>query len=392
MKAIIIAFGHPENVLSLSKAVGKLIDLTLLFVFSGDCFKQGVLDIDLRKIPYGLSTAPEIIQDLIPAPVNNFIDRKFKIWILRTPSRKIVKDIKLKNYFLCRKTAKEIHRGNFDVIHFNGTSGFLLYFYWILRRYPKIWTLHDYISHSGEFSRKGALVNKFYTKLDFEFIQHYEYLKKEFCRYFQIDPTKVHQIYSGEFNIFKYFGQKKIDIPGNYILYFGRISRYKGLDYLIEAFELLAERIDNVTLVIAGAGRLWFDINKHEGQNKIIFLNRYIPTEELNHLVNNCMFVVTPYLDATHSAVIMTSFAYNKPVVSSNVGGVSEVIRDNKNGRLVPPANPVLLSEAMFELLKNPGKLKTFSKYIERMKTKGNYSWDYIGNKTVQVYNKVIRT
>lgn len=96
---------------------------------------------------------------------------------------------------------------------------------------------------------------------------------------------------------------------------------------------LLAERgdevvgIDNIndyydaeaTLTIAGGGRMYFDYSPYECLKYIKLINRYIPTEELAGLLQQCDFTVCPYTDATQSGVIMTSLTMSKPVVATSL-------------------------------------------------------------------------
>lgn len=98
-----------------------------------------------------------------------------------------------------------------------------------------------------------------------------------------------------------------------YILFFGRIDRYKGLDKLVKSH--LASGLETI-LVIAGSGKLWFDVPV---TNKIILINRYIHDEELNFLFKNAKMSVMPYLSITQTSLISIPFYFKCPVIFSNI-------------------------------------------------------------------------
>ncbi|NVO21371.1 MAG: glycosyltransferase family 4 protein [Bacteroidetes bacterium] len=390
LKIALIAFGNVENVLSHAKAMSSKVDLTLIFVFAGSSYQGGILKMDLAQLPYGLSNDHEKNLEIIPDEIKKFIGNSFRLWFVRTPSRKILRDKWLKNFRIIRSASSVIRKEGFNLIHFNGSGGFVGYFHLLLPGYPKLWTLHDYKSHSGEESTQNNFVNKFYTYLNFDFLQHYKYLQKEFVNYFAIkEPERVHQVYTGKLDIYHNYDDGKFSTPTNYILFFGRISRYKGLDRLVEAFNRLTESNKDVKLVIAGGGKLWFDREVITINDQIIFLHRYIETNELAALIKNCLFVVAPYTDATHSAVVISSYAFNKPVLATDVGGLSEVIRHGITGMLIPPDDSEALYGALKEMTSDTAKLKSMGEHIEKLEIP-EMSWDFIGDKMVDIYKKTI--
>ena len=173
------------------------------------------------------------------------------------------------------------------------------------------------------------------------------------------------------------------------ILFFGRITDYKGIDILINAFQLLRKKIPHASLTIAGEGN--YDFSKHNLAN-VQLHNRYIETNELFHLINDSTFVVCPYIEATQSGVVMTAFSLSKPVIATKVGGLPEMVEDNKTGILVNPNNSIELSAAMITLLKNESKRDIFSDNIRQLYfNQGKYSWDTTANNMLLIYKQVIR-
>ncbi len=391
MKVAIVAYGHADNVVCLTKALSKYIDVTLIFVTSGDRFVSSIFDWDIAKIPFGFVADSSIIKNIVEGKILSYLGPRIKIYIARTPDRKILKDWKLRNFRYIKQVAEYINNNSYDVVHFNGSSGFQLYLHKLLDNKPKVYTIHDYLPHSGEATFKSksvnTLLNKFYTKLDYEFIQHHRILSKSFVEFYKISAERVHTVYCGPLEIYRVFSNDAIDEEPNTILFFGRISPYKGLECLLQAVSEIKKVVPDIKLIIAGKGNFWFEI-ADKGEYEIH--NYHIPNEELVKFIQRASVVVAPYNDATHSAVIMTAYAFNKPVVASAVGGIPEVVQDNVTGRLVPPKDSQALASAIIDLLLNSEKREQMKKNIENYFSKGKLSWDYIAEQTLDVYKKAI--
>jgi len=393
MKVAILAFGHSDNVLCLAQNLSKYVNVTLIFITAGERFTRSIFDWDISQLPYGLTMDSSILCDFIDKRIQKYIGSSVNIGIARTPTRKILKDWKRENFRYSKIVARYLNKNSFDVIHFNGASGLQLYFHYFLRAIPKVCTIHDYLPHTGESTYRHKLIdillNKFYTKLDCEFIQHYQFLSKEFTDFYNIEPKRVHTVYCGPLEVYREYMNEIVTEESHTILFFGRISPYKGLEYLIKAFPTIKKAVPNARLIIAGKGKIWFTL---ENDSRCEIRNYHIANEELVRLIRKASVVVTPYTDATHSAVIMTAYAFHKPVVASAVGGIPEVVEDGVTGRLVPARNPRALADVVIDVLLNQEKREQMKKNIEKECLEGKLSWDNTAKKTIEVYRKAIDT
>jgi glycosyltransferase involved in cell wall biosynthesis len=145
-----------------------------------------------------------------------------------------------------------------------------------------------------------------------------------------------------------------------------------------------------LNVIIAGSGRFYFDIESIRGNNTFRIINRYIPNNELADLIRQSEIVVCPYTDATQSGVVMTAYAFNKPVIASAVGGFLDAVEHDKTGLLVPPRDSEALAEAIIKLLKNPDKLKEMSNNISNLSKDSEFSWESIAEKTAAVYKMAL--
>ena len=101
----------------------------------------------------------------------------------------------------------------------------------------------------------------------------------------------------------------------NYILFFGNIDKYKGIEYLYDAFNKNSN-LNSYNLVIAGNGNIYF---QHSDDHRIIFINRYIKDEEVNMLFKRAACVVYPYISATQSGVLSLAYKLQTPALISDV-------------------------------------------------------------------------
>ncbi|UCD18908.1 MAG: glycosyltransferase family 4 protein [candidate division WOR-3 bacterium] len=391
MKVAIIAYGHPDNVLCLSHYLAHYIDVTLIFVAGGDRFTKSIFDWDITKLNYGITSSQHIVKEYVGERIMKFIHPRLKIMIVRTPTLKILKDWKRENVKYISSVASYIRNGQYDLIHFNGSSGFQLYFHFLLKKEPKVYTIHDYLPHSGEGTLKSRIVNrlqnKFYTRHDYDFIQHYHFLRRKFADYYRVPLHRVHSIYCGPLEVYRLFDRDHAREEPHTILFFGRISAYKGIDYLIRAVPIIKKRIPDLKVIIAGKGHLSSD---KIGSSSIEVHNHHISNESLVHYIKQASLVVVPYTDATHSAVVMTAYAFTKPVVATTVGGIPEVVEDDVTGRLVRARDHDALARAVVDLLEDREKRAAMKRNIDRLSKCGKLSWHQIAKQTIGVYNKVI--
>ncbi len=135
------------------------------------------------------------------------------------------------------------------------------------------------------------------------------------------------------------------------LLFFGFVRPYKGLEYLIHAMPLVRQHLDVHLLVV---GEFWTNPYFYERyarefgvEKAITFINQYIPDEDLKSFFDLADVVVLPYVSATQSAVIQLAFGFGKPVITTRVGGLPEVVQDGVNGLIVPPQDEHALAEAV---------------------------------------------
>ena len=147
---------------------------------------------------------------------------------------------------------------------------------------------------------------------------------------------------------------KKLSIgpDSRIILSLGRLTRQKGFDILISAFQALARRVPNVVLLIGGEGEMRISLQDQIAasnlQNKVKLLGF---VENVDDMLALCEVYVNSSRFEGLPMTLLEAMAHGKPIVATDVGGNSEVIWDGKTGLLVPSEAPEPLGEAIARIL-----------------------------------------
>lgn len=390
MRIAIISYGHVDSITELALSLTRLGNEVRLYMFVyGNRFINSTIDWDLKNIPYGVSDVKALKgtsaeTDLYLSYIRGPLDYK----IFRTPN------ISLKSFAnlpYLRKCTDEIKEWGADVVHFNGTSALQWHLYYMLRRVPKVYTIHDFFQHSGSESRLRNFLNKIHTKLKYEFIQHSAFLKKAMVQFSGIAEDRVHVVY---YPPFKYYDLYKTEVSAErkpVITFFGRIERYKGLKYLCEALPLIVKRIPDIRCNILGRGNIEFDITPYLENYNVNFDNTRITNQQLSKYLADSSLVVVPYTDATQSGVVITAFCFDKPVVASRVGGIPELIEEGSTGLLIEPRNPVAIADAICDLLADENRYNIMVNNIKEAKmdpASHTMNWEVAASDTLAVYER----
>ena len=173
------------------------------------------------------------------------------------------------------------------------------------------------------------------------------------------------------------------------ILFFGLIRHYKGLDILLEA--LAAPEIKNQGIKLLIAGEFYDDknfylqlIKKLKLQDHVIVHDKFIPNDEVRDYFCASNLVAQTYRNATNSGVTMVGYFYEKPMLVTNVGGLSEIVPNEVCGYVVEN-NCALISEKVVDFFANDRE-KQFVKNVKIEKKK--YEWIEFINSLLTLYNR----
>lgn len=174
-----------------------------------------------------------------------------------------------------------------------------------------------------------------------------------------------------------------------YLLFFGFIRDYKGLDLLINAFADERLREFRVKLLIAGeyysSSEPYLTLIKELNlEDRIELRTDFIPDDEVNLYFSAADMVVQPYKSATQSGVTQVGYHFNKPMLVTNVGGLSEIIPDGKIGYVVEP-DVSSIADALVDFFVN-NRIAEFEANIVEEKKK--FSWSNLVQTFLSVYSQ----
>jgi glycosyltransferase involved in cell wall biosynthesis len=167
------------------------------------------------------------------------------------------------------------------------------------------------------------------------------------------------------------------------LLFFGRMSRYKGLDVLLDAMPLVWEKRPDVTLTVAGEG----DVPAHHvlSDSRITMRLEHVPESELSTLLGSSTCVVLPYRQASQSGVGSLAKQHGRAIVATDVGGLPELVA-HEWGRLVSVDDPPALADAIVEVVDTPGLAEEMGRNAAA--SSEDAGWRSVATKTLEAYRR----
>ena len=186
--------------------------------------------------------------------------------------------------------------------------------------------------------------------------------------------------------IYDFFKTEKIDKAqarsmtgqpeGPLLLFFGYIRQYKGLDHLLKAMPEI-HRSTGARLLVVGEfyedSRRYFDLVSNLGIGEFVeFVDRYVGNNEVGRYFIASDLVMLPYISATQSGIAQIALAFDRPMVATSVGGLPEVVSEEKTGFIVPPSDPDAISKAVIRFFRDGWNEKMAPNFD---KEKERFSW-----------------
>lgn len=170
-----------------------------------------------------------------------------------------------------------------------------------------------------------------------------------------------------------------LDPEGKYLLFFGFIRKYKGLDILLDALKDPRIRESGVRLIVAG--EFYDDRESYLKQiadngisDRVDLFTEFIPNDDIRYYFSAADLVVQPYRTATQSGITQVAYHFEKPMLVTDVGGLAEVVPDGEVGFVTAP-EPGAIADAILRFYR-PEALPDFARHMAREKAK--YDWDML--------------
>ncbi len=318
---------------------------------------------------------------LVPHYFNRNIE-KVKVYKFKSGRNKFLALLNFLNPFNILKILNFINKTEPQIVHLFFGEGYppaiILAIYLKLKKIPFVITLHDPEIHPGNFIEK---LNGFFRIITLKLASGIHLHSKIFIENLKklgIKEEKIFVIPHGSFApLFIKFKKENIR-KENIVLFFGRLEKYKGLEYFIRAGLKLKGKYK---FIIAGPGKLGKNLLQIIQNNNEIFElhNRFLSEEEIAELFQKSKVCVLPYIQATQSAIPLISAFFGVSVVATKVGAFVEDV-PRVNGILVEPANIDSLIEG---ILNAENVTPKYPKELE---------FSYLVNDFLKMYEEIIKS
>jgi glycosyltransferase involved in cell wall biosynthesis len=267
-----------------------------------------------------------------------------------------------------------------------------------------VYTAHDLLPNTNASTDDYRLLKRIYRKVD-AIIVHGERSKNEIIELFSLDPDHIRVIPHGSNDLLfrhKFISKETakselaIDPSKKVILFFGIIKRYKGLEYLAQAFEQVRAQLDNVVLLVVGRiydsdadgfGFYSALIERLRERQDVLCFPDYVQLEKIGLYFSASDLVVLPYTQTHTSGILLTAYAAGRPVVVTDTGSLSEAVEPGKSGLVVPPKKTEALTQAIVDLLQR-SDLEEMGRYAKLL-AQARYSWPKIASQTRELYQSL---
>jgi glycosyltransferase involved in cell wall biosynthesis len=277
--------------------------------------------------------------------------------------------LSLKLFFVNTAMSREIKNNKPDIIHTIGLRSYQSIVAWRISKKIKIplvvsdqggLTTHPFLNESGLFFKILYKIQNYFIK---KIINHASMISaaNEYEKDIFLNMSKKSQIkiIRNGVNLKNLVSKKnfkmKYDINSKFILFVGRFSKSKGIETLIDAFNIVNNKFLDTHLVIMGVD-FGFEKTMEEliikfNLSKKILVIKNPPREDVISAYGESEFLVLPSQWELSPLVPLESFAFKKPVISTKSHGIPFTVKDDKNGLLVDPENPDQLAKAITKLL-----------------------------------------
>jgi D-inositol-3-phosphate glycosyltransferase len=285
----------------------------------------------------------------------------------------------------------------------------LLTLYYRLLGKKVVLTLHNV--NAGKRDQNDTWLNRVTLRAQYHLAQqifvHTEQMKTELVEEFGIRASRVTVIPFGINNAVPITTLRNSDAKTalgcsqdqKVILFFGNITPYKGVEYLISAFRNISVLDGSYRLVIAGKPdrfpEYWDgirkSISKELDQRSILIRDSFIPDSEVEIYFKAADVLVLPYRHVYQSGVMFLGQSFGLPVIATDVGSLKDDIVEHKNGFVVRPDDPEDLARALKDYFGSALYMELESRRADvRKYAADRHSWETVGQITTDIYSTVL--
>lgn len=265
------------------------------------------------------------------------------------------------------------------------------------KRVPLTFTQQQYYLPDGELGLLFRIVEKAKSKKIIKrsnkIVARSSAAKRFLTERYKVSEDRIVVVPSGiNTDLFRPDRKKKTQ-NGLTLMTVARLTEAKGLVYLIRAFQIIRENFPNVRLLIVGKGEQLGKLNAlviNLGlAGDVSFLSEYISNENMPSIYKSCDIFVLPSLIEPGGTAAIEALSCGLPIITTSVGGLSDVVEDNLNGFLVPPRDHVSIAKKTFFLLENEDLRRKFGEASRRLALQ-KFDYKKVAQRTLKVYEEIM--
>lgn len=281
----------------------------------------------------------------------------------------------------------------------------LLMLYYRLLGKKVVMTVHNVNTKKRDLN--DDWLNRFTLKVQYRLNHHLfvhtEMMKRQLIEEFGVPATRVSIIPFGinnavpQTNLTAKGAKYRLGLEPKHrvILFFGRITPSKGIDWIIPVFRTLVSRDDSYRLIIAGrpdnCDEYWSllrsDLENDLRAGTILLRDQFIPEEDVEMYFKGADVLILPYRDIYQSGVLFLGQSFGLPVLAADVGSLKDDVVNDKNGWVFEPENAIMLEERI-ERYFSSQLYAGLEQHRPRIREEAvlRHSWDVIARSTIKVY------
>ena len=391
----ILYYTHPalfEPALCLVRELSRTAEVHLVLELSPGAWQTAAFDVGERQLPAGLVSGDDVLRDIFPEGVRRYWQSAAGFHLAVHRARRSLHPA---SWTISRRVLRFAAELGCDLLHIDDVdvSPRLALALPGSKRRPVVITVHDPEPHSGERNWRKRLARALAYPRATRFILHNAAMRETFARRVGVPTDAIHVARLGTYDIYREWTTHDMSDQTPTVLFFGRLSHYKGLDVFYQAAALTARRISGIRFVIAGARVAGYTPPEPPDLpgSEIAVLDRYISNAETAALFRSATVVVCPYRNATQSGVVLTALAFGVPVVASSAGGLPEYVISGRTGIVVPVGDARATADAVCHILQDPTYRASLSAGIGEAHD-GLLSWQQAADSVVRVYEEAVRS
>lgn len=184
------------------------------------------------------------------------------------------------------------------------------------------------------------------------------------------------------------FRSRKIEKDKKVVLFVGRLTHQKGVEYFVEASQIVKKELKVKFIAVTNSPLKKVKEYVNLLRKNEIELYEKVPSDEIVKLYQKADVLILPSLSEAFGLVLLEAMACGTPVVASNVGGIPNVVKDGIVGFLIPPKDSQAIAKKTLMILKNEEiREKMRINCLEWVK---NFSWEKIAEKYIEIYRKIL--